>query len=1065
MRPIQLTMQAFGSYGKRTSIDFTRPNQNLFLITGDTGAGKTTIFDAIVFALYGEASAGSNKKDGAELQSQFVEYSTSPFVELTFSETVGGETLLYTVRRVPRHVRPLKKGVGVREERESVSLLMPEGLEYSQNQRETDEKLEEIVGLTKSQFMQIAMIAQGEFMELLRQDSNKKKEIFRKLFHTEIYQKIVDELKERREEKRARIAQLTAVCQTEASHLVIPEDYEDSDEILEIKQRIGAANRPNIVDMEMLLEELKMLCQRLKEKRDLAEEEYRKASEARDEKRDAWSRAKALSESYEQWEKANRELKECRMQEEEMQEALRRIEEIQTAYEIQAVYQRLEDAWDRAADTERNMEEQEKRIPQLTMSAAEKQGKENEAREAQIAELEAYTKVAERVKKSLEVLKRICAEEEKAREAGAAVTAAETSSKTAQKDLKDLEAKESQWRRQREELSDTPKRLTLWEVRSREAQRLADELHAAQRLMKAVEEQSKEAGRAQKEYEKVRQRCADVNAKYLAAQNAFLDAQAGWIAKEKLRPGQPCPVCGSSEHPNPCKLPQTHEDLTREAIDALAVTAAELREEQTEKSVRCGTANDLLLEKQKDGDQALVKLQNLMSKSIPGVPEPLTLSQAERLLDDWIRQLEKEGQEIRENAKLLSRLEESLQYVQTEKQSRQRDWEKAMHQAMEAKTAFAASAETLKNLREQREYPDEDTAKKALLTASEKKKKRDDDYDAARREALDAKMAEENAKALLERYSRELPGQIEERERHKRSYEAVLAEKSMTEEQWKKVSEAHQRSEIALLQEKIDRYKEKKASAEGARDAAWKAIKGQDKPVMEELEAAGEQAQKELEEAKKDLEQAQGAYQTDEAVYRALAPKVGERSRLMQDYIRVDSLFNRLSGKVTGSRMDIETFVQRYYLQRILSSANIRFQEMSAGQYTLRMTSEEQAGEGKNRGLDLMVYSEITGKEREIKTLSGGESFMAALSLALGMADQIQESSASINLDIMFIDEGFGSLDEHSRNQAVKVLKHMAGGTKLIGLISHVTELKQEIEDQLIVSKDEEGSHVRWLIS
>ena len=163
--------------------------------------------------------------------------------------------------------------------------------------------------------------------------------------------------------------------------------------------------------------------------------------------------------------------------------------------------------------------------------------------------------------------------------------------------------------------------------------------------------------------------------------------------------------------------------------------------------------------------------------------------------------------------------------------------------------------------------------------------------------------------------------------------------------------------------------------------------------------------------------------------------------------------------------MDIETFVQRYYLQRILYAANARFLNMSAGQYELRMVDLEKAGEGKNRGLDLMVYSTVTGKEREIRTLSGGESFMAALSLALGMADQIQENSASINLDIMFIDEGFGSLDDHSRNQAVEVLKQMAGGSRLIGIISHVTELKQSIDDQLLVSKDDEGSHVRWQIS
>lgn len=163
--------------------------------------------------------------------------------------------------------------------------------------------------------------------------------------------------------------------------------------------------------------------------------------------------------------------------------------------------------------------------------------------------------------------------------------------------------------------------------------------------------------------------------------------------------------------------------------------------------------------------------------------------------------------------------------------------------------------------------------------------------------------------------------------------------------------------------------------------------------------------------------------------------------------------------------MDLETYVQRYYLEQILYAANKRFQGMSAGQFELRMTDLEKAGEGKNKGLDLMVYSTVTGKTREIRTLSGGESFMAALALSLGMADQIQQSAAALNLDIMFIDEGFGSLDEHSRSQAVKVLKEMAGGARLVGIISHVTELKQEIDNQLLVSRDETGSHIKWQTS
>lgn len=162
--------------------------------------------------------------------------------------------------------------------------------------------------------------------------------------------------------------------------------------------------------------------------------------------------------------------------------------------------------------------------------------------------------------------------------------------------------------------------------------------------------------------------------------------------------------------------------------------------------------------------------------------------------------------------------------------------------------------------------------------------------------------------------------------------------------------------------------------------------------------------------------------------------------------------------------MDIETYVQRHYLQQILGAANRRFYDMSGGQFALRMLSEEEAARGSNHGLDLKVYHTVTGKERAIRTLSGGESFMAALSLALGMSDQIQADRTAVNLDVLFIDEGFGSLDDNSRNEAVRVLQRMAGGSKLIGIISHVSELKREIDNQLVVRKDENGSHADWQI-
>ena len=253
MKPILLKIQSFGSYGKETIIDFTRPGQNLFLITGDTGAGKSTIFDAIVFALYGEASSEHNKKSGMIFQSQYVNEALSPYVTLEFEE--NNQT--YTITRVPSHVRLAKRGGGLTNGAPSVELIMPDKKAYPA--KETDAKIVDIIGLTKAQFMQVAMIAQGEFMDSLRARSSDKKIIFRRLFKTEIYEQIVEEFAKRKKEKEVDMSKIKTACQTEINHIEAPDDFEFCDEINVLKYKIINAKSLSITDMEGLLEKLSQL--------------------------------------------------------------------------------------------------------------------------------------------------------------------------------------------------------------------------------------------------------------------------------------------------------------------------------------------------------------------------------------------------------------------------------------------------------------------------------------------------------------------------------------------------------------------------------------------------------------------------------------------------------------------------------------------------------------------------------------------------------------------------------------------------------------------------------------
>lgn len=1067
MRPLTLTMRAFGSYNKETTVDFTRPNQKLFLITGDTGAGKTTIFDAIVFALYGETSASGRsggRRQGEDLQSQFADLDTEPFVKLTFSEVHGGEKRHYTVTRTPRCHQSLKQKAGSRPKGETVSLSMPDGLVYTGNLRETNQKIGEIVGLTKEQFMQVAMIAQGEFMELLCAGADKKKDIFRKLFRTRLYQDVVDELKRRLDDAAKRVTEIRSAFQAEAGHVVIPEELDGMERLKEIRSRLLTSEGGTVMDMEALLAELSALCSRLKEGAALAASERYEAGRRRDEARDAYTGAQDLARAFEELERSERALAECEAEEGRIQEAGRLMIQINAACEIQPLHQRMGDAEKAAAETERKLADLKGSLPDLNLDRQRAEASEAEARSVQAAGIEEFTRVSERVSRALQVLERIRATTERFEEWRAALSAAEMTSLQAKDALMNFEAREAAWRAREKELEGADLRLAHWEVRRREAEDLMVEVSLAEDAGRDAQRQRAETERLQGEYASVREEYNRKRDEYVRRQEEFLDAQAGFIAWEKLRPGEPCPVCGSLDHPRPCLLPEGSRDLTREVVDALAEEVASLQQDLTKRSTASGSALSLLEEKERTLKGALARLQERLARSVPEASEAPSLDQVRALLESWRAGIRAEGVALQEGAQALSRIKESLKSVDEQRQALTIAVDQAVRTAHQAESALAAAEAELRGLEGQRDYATVADAQSALNVARVAKREADSAFEAAREAAQAARSSLENAEAAIARFAEELPLQREEAERRRQAYEALMDEKKLSEADWMETVRRYGREDVGELLDEVEAHRKKKAAAEGARDAALKAVNGREKPVMEDLERARDKAEEELEKARAAWARLDRAFEADDAALCALSPRMEERKQVAREHARLNGLHRGLGGRESGARMDIETFVQRHYLQRILHAANTRFQDMTAGQFELRLVQEDQAGEGRNQGLDLVVYSSVTGRERRVWTLSGGESFVAALSLALGMADLIQESASSISLDMIFIDEGFGSLDDRTRNQAVRVLQRIAG-SRLIGIISHVTELKQEIEDQLIVSKDSEGSRVRWQIS
>ena len=619
-------------------------------------------------------------------------------------------------------------------------------------------------------------------------------------------------------------------------------------------------------------------------------------------------------------------------------------------------------------------------------------------------------------------------------------------------------------------MSDTDSRAAILMGQQREIRDMAENLKNWQREEENCYRQRQTAKNTQTAYIQAQNIYIRENEVYMQASSAFFDAQAGILAK-KLQPGQPCPVCGSVEHPHPHQMERA--SLTKEELDVLAQKLQKLQKQREEKSNQAGAAAAALEASERSCHQMGEQLYRNAQAYHNGGKNGETVDANDafdsqwlaKQLKRWQREWQDRDSQIQNDRKNLLQLKQLMEGAVSKKKELSEKKEKAGQQLSQIKVQLAAAEAALENMETSTYYESETAAREILAKASEKKSDSDRNYKCCEKAEQEAGNRKERTEERIHQFRQSLPSQQEACSERKTAYEQIMENRQLTETQWQLLTKHYTKEDRQCLAEQINRWQEKKIAAERLKEASEAAIGDCMKPDMEQLLLQQNEAEAAWKKEQEVYDRYTEIYKTNLKVYEALMPKMNERSRIMEEHRRLDDLYNLLAGKVTGSRMDIETYVQRYYLERILYAANRRFLEMSVGQFELRMCDITKAGEGRNRGLDLMVYSNVTGKEREVRTLSGGESFMAALSLALGMADQIQQSSSAIHLDMMFIDEGFGSLDSHSRDQAVRVLQQMAGGSKLIGIISHVSELKQEIEDQLIVSKNEDGSSVRWQIS
>lgn len=913
MRPIRLTVSAFGPYVGATVLDMDKLGKSgLYLITGDTGAGKTTLFDAITYALYGEAS-GDNR-EASMLRSKYADADTPTQVELVFE--YRGK--VFTVRRNPEYERQSKRGGGTTMQRADAELIMADGRVVTKT-KEVTAAIVDIMGLSRDQFSRIAMIAQGEFLKLLLAPTEERKEIFRRIFRTELYQKLQDRLKVESGDLGSGCERLKSGIGQHIAGVTCQED-----DVLRIeldKAKEGA----------LPLDDTMALLARLIEQ-DEAEETTK--TDALHAVEGQLTEISALLGRAEEIQKVRAALAAA-----QAELAVRQLQEKERLATLEAEQARQpeRERLDAAITTAKN------KLPQYA---------ELDAAQAQLAaKRELFGQ-----KQALLVTNKESMEGAKARHAAL------------KQELEELKDCEAQRERLESRKNDAEKRKT----------QLAALFLTAERCAKL--EQSLQAARDA--YRKAGAAAAEAQSDYSHKNRAFLDEQAGILA-EHLRDGEPCPVCGSAEHPHPARKSQ--HAPTETELERVKLASERAQAKATETSAAAGELLGQLTAQKSEIEKQSAELLGGCTYEEAGAKLRIALAEA-------------------------------------------------MDAEAQLKEKLAAAALRCERRR----------AAEGELSSRE-----------AEIAALESAVAELGiASALLAGEIASMTSAVEKLAAGLPFESRALAEKHIAQTEASK----------AALQKSFEDAQTAHTEAKSAVDA----LAGRVNAHTEQLRSADEinaDAEREKQAAllaqKRELSGALTALAARLAGNRAardrIARQSGDLAALEEKWTWVKALSNTANGNLSGKeKIMLETYIQMTYFDRIIERANTRFMIMSGGQYELKRRVEADNNRSQS-GLELDVVDHYNGTERSVKSLSGGESFQASLALALGLSDEIQSYAGGVRLDTMFVDEGFGSLDEEALRQAMAALAGLAEGSRLVGIISHVAELKEKIDRQIVVTKEKSG--------
>lgn len=1015
MKPIYLRMQAFGPYPNVQEVDFSRLGEHsLFLIHGPTGSGKTTIFDAICYALYGKTSG---ERSGEEMRCQYA-LDVLP-TEILLDFELRGRT--YRILRSPTQEGQKELGSGLTRSQHKAFLWDRTSVEKSEEgsliaarPREVDTAIEDLIGFKADQFRQVIVLPQGEFRRLLLANSTEREAILETLFSTLIYKLIQERLKDK-------VKEIRQECDSELLKKATLLESTGCGNPNELKEKIGLESK--------LLEEQSL-------KLSVARKDYEKAQ-------DAYGKAESTELLFHERDEAVHECRELEAQSKEMQAKEGEFKMAAKAAGLLDVRENCREKLQASADKKKELDKAEKALTssELTFRKAQEawaHAKELDSELQQLSEELADYKVMQPRIASLQALRgkleaareKLNVLEEKFRRA------------TLQRKEKETDLRETETRI--EAIQPAANSVEVLKLQVKEMSSLQKDRHKqeeAERQLSALLKDQQVASKRRVQLEKA------LN----AAREQLAKTEAGWAQSSaynlavELEPGKPCPVCGSKEHPAPAGKTSCHvsdADLAqmREENQELEEAFAESREKE----------KDLISRVDREKEKVLDISGRLADKAGKSVK---ALDQEYRELSSKLERARKAASEIASCVKKQKRLKNELSKAANDLAKVEKLYRSQVQEVGKLETALK---ERLEGIPASLQRPGQ-LEEKIDRTCRRQEEIRKIQKEADKR-FQDAGKYQTECQTSLKLSQKAFTAAEKQEQKAKKEFGQRLKKAEFKSEDHFDASLMEEEN-MQSLQSEIENYKDRVKLNKNRVKIARGKISRLKRPdlvalekILEKKRTAYDGLSKECGALEQNVRELNKNLKAIDAISRTLAKRE-------KDLQVVGHLAEVANGR-NEQRITFHRFVLSSLLDHVTAMANERLRRMSEGRYTLHR-AEETADLRQAGGLNLDVFDSYSGEQRSVKTLSGGEMFLASLSLALGLSDVVQSYSGGVALDSIFIDEGFGTLDSETLDHAIETLVLLKTAGRMVGVISHVPELRERIDARLEIKPTQQGSIIR----